>query len=106
MGRQAAEESLPEIEECVRGADMVFVTCGMGGGTGSGSAEIVAAAAQRSGALTVGVVTKPFGFEGGRRKRQAMESINALKPNVDGNAARMHGGREPQKGQQALETQH
>lgn len=83
VGRQAAEETLPDIEDCVRGADMVFVTCGMGGGTGSGAAEIVASAAQRSGALTVGVVTKPFSFEGGRRKRQAMESINALKPNVD-----------------------
>lgn len=84
IGRLAAEESIEEIENLVSGADMVFITAGMGGGTGSGAAEVVAAAAQRAGALSIGVVTKPFGFEGTRRMRQAVESIANLRPNVDG----------------------
>lgn len=83
VGRQAAEESLAEIEKMIAGADMVFVTAGMGGGTGSGAAPVVAAAAQRQGALCVGVVTRPFTFEGGQRRKQAMQSIAALKPCVD-----------------------
>uniref|UniRef100_A0A7S2RZU4 Plastid division protein FtsZ n=1 Tax=Rhizochromulina marina TaxID=1034831 RepID=A0A7S2RZU4_9STRA len=83
VGQEAAEESLRDIESFVAGADMVFVTAGMGGGTGSGAAPVVAAAARRAGALTVGVVTRPFTFEGGQRRRQAVESINNLKPNVD-----------------------
>lgn len=83
VGREAAEESMAEIDNLVSGADMVFVTAGMGGGTGSGAAEVVAAAAQRNGALTVGVVTRPFSFEGGRRTKQALEAIAKLKPNVD-----------------------
>jgi len=64
IGRQAAEENREEIYEVVKGADMIFVTCGMGGGTGTGAAPIIAEAAKDAGALTVGVVTKPFGFEG------------------------------------------
>jgi len=83
VGRSAAEESMDAISQVVSGADMVFVTAGMGGGTGSGAAAVVAAAAQRAGALTVGVVTRPFSFEGGRRKRQAAQAIAELKPNVD-----------------------
>jgi cell division protein FtsZ len=90
VGKSAAEESIEEIEKLVAGADMVFITAGMGGGTGSGAAAVVAAAAQRAGALTVGVVTKPFGFEGSRRMRQAMESIANLRPNVDGNDAHIY----------------
>ena len=64
IGREAALESKAEIEEALRGADMVFVTCGMGGGTGTGAAPVVAEIAQDLGALTVGIVTKPFSFEG------------------------------------------
>ena len=83
VGQEAAEESLRDIEKIVEGADMIFVTAGMGGGTGSGAAAVVASAAQRAGALTVGVVTRPFTFEGGQRRRQAAASIAMLKPNVD-----------------------
>ena len=72
-GRAAAVESRADIEEMVRGADLVFVTAGMGGGTGSGAAPVVAEAARRAGALPVGVVTKPFGFEGRKRAREAVE---------------------------------
>ncbi|NNF05331.1 MAG: cell division protein FtsZ [Candidatus Eisenbacteria bacterium] len=83
MGRQAAEESCDEIRECVRGADMVFVTAGMGGGTGTGSAPVVARIAREEGALTVAVVSKPFLFEGRRRGRQAEEGLAALRQEVD-----------------------
>lgn len=70
MGALAAEESKDEIAGIVSGADLVFVTAGMGGGTGSGAAPIVAEYAKKAGALTVGIVTKPFGFEGRRRMQQ------------------------------------
>lgn len=83
IGRQAAEESRNDIEEVLRGADMVFVTGGMGGGTGSGGAPIVANLAREMGALTIGVVTKPFGFEGSQRRRIADSALDDLKNNVD-----------------------
>lgn len=78
VGRQAAEDSKAELEEYLRGADMVFVTAGEGGGTGTGAAPVVASIAKKQGALTVGVVTKPFKFEGQRRTRQAEEGIANL----------------------------
>ncbi|WP_165242582.1 cell division protein FtsZ [Corynebacterium lizhenjunii] len=78
VGRQAAEDSKSELEEYLRGADMVFVTAGEGGGTGTGAAPVVASIAKKQGSLTVGVVTKPFKFEGQRRTRQAEEGIAAL----------------------------
>ncbi|MDD9950530.1 MAG: cell division protein FtsZ [Zetaproteobacteria bacterium] len=83
IGRDAALEDRQEILECVSGADMVFVTAGMGGGTGTGGAAIVAQIAKESGALTVGVVTKPFGFEGKRRRKHADIGIDRLKAHVD-----------------------
>ncbi len=83
MGQKAAEESSEELYEALRGADMVFITAGMGGGTGTGAAPIVAQIAQDLGALTVGVVTKPFSFEGNRRRASADEGVNALKDRVD-----------------------
>ena len=83
VGREAANESKEEIEEALRGADMVFVTCGMGGGTGTGAAPIVAEIAQDLGALTVGIVTKPFRFEGKRRMDQAEVGIEELRKHVD-----------------------
>jgi len=83
VGRAAAVESRPEIEAMLSGADMVFVTAGMGGGTGSGAAAVVADCAKRAGALTVGVVTKPFGFEGRKRSKQAVEAIERLEKAVD-----------------------
>ncbi len=83
VGREAANESKEEIEAALKGADMVFVTCGMGGGTGTGAAPIVAEIAQDLGALTVGIVTKPFKFEGKRRMDQAMVGIEELKKHVD-----------------------
>lgn len=79
IGMQAAEESKAEIAEMLRGADMVFVTAGMGGGTGTGAAPIVAAAAKELGILTIGVVTKPFTFEGKKRLTQAEKGIANLK---------------------------
>jgi cell division protein FtsZ len=82
-GNKAAEESSEELKEALRGCDMVFVTCGMGGGTGTGAAPVIAELARNSGALTVGVVTKPFGFEGSRRQNVAVEGIEKLKENVD-----------------------
>lgn len=82
-GRKAAEESRNEITKYLVGSDLVFVTAGMGGGTGSGAAPIVAEMAKESGALTVGVVTKPFGFEGRRRMNQALESVEKLRQVVD-----------------------
>ena len=83
VGREAALESKNEIIEALKGADMVFVTCGMGGGTGTGAAPIIAEIAQNLGALTVGIVTKPFRFEGKRRMEQAVLGIDELKKHVD-----------------------
>ncbi len=83
IGREAALESKDDIRAALEGADMVFVTCGMGGGTGTGAAPIVAEIAQELGALTVGIVTKPFRFEGKRRMEQAIVGIDNLKKHVD-----------------------
>ena len=83
VGECSAEESKAEIAEAIKGADMVFVTSGMGGGTGTGAAPIVAEVAKEMGILTVGVVTKPFPFEGKRRMTQAEKGIENLKQNVD-----------------------
>ena len=83
IGAQAAEESKTEIAEALKGADMVFVTAGMGGGTGTGAAPIVASAAKEMGILTIGVVTKPFTFEGKKRLAQAERGIESLKGKVD-----------------------
>ena len=83
VGREAAVESKNEIVEALKGADMVFVTCGMGGGTGTGAAPVIAEIAQNLGALTVGIVTKPFRFEGKRRMEQAILGIDELKKHVD-----------------------
>ncbi len=83
IGCKAAEESRDEIEMMLKGSDMVFLTAGMGGGTGTGAAPIIAETAQKLGALTVGVVTKPFSFEGKKRKQQAEEGIARLKERVD-----------------------
>ena len=83
IGAQAAEESKSEITEALRGADMVFVTAGMGGGTGTGAAPIVAQCAKEMGILTIGVVTKPFTFEGKKRLSQADRGIESLKGKVD-----------------------
>ncbi|MBW4062218.1 cell division protein FtsZ [Candidatus Saccharibacteria bacterium] len=83
VGRKAAEESEKEIYEAVKGADMVFITLGEGGGTGTGGAPFVAAAAREAGALVVAIVTKPFTFEGERRRRSADTGIRELKDNVD-----------------------
>jgi len=83
MGKSAAQESRAEIEAICRGSDLVFVTAGMGGGTGSGAAPIVAEIAKECGCLTVGVVTKPFGFEGRKRMNQATQAIEELKEAVD-----------------------
>ncbi len=83
LGAQAAEESLDQIQEHLEGADMVFITAGMGGGTGTGAAPIIAGVAKNMGALTVAVVTKPFDFEGNRRREIAEEGINTLRDKVD-----------------------
>lgn len=83
MGAQAAEESLDQIQEFLEGANMVFITAGMGGGTGTGAAPIIAGVAKNMGALTVAVVTKPFEFEGNKRREIAEEGIAALKDKVD-----------------------
>ena len=83
IGQKAAEESRDDILEALRGADMVFVTAGMGGGTGTGAAPVVAECAREIGALTVGVVTRPFGFEGKKRERNAEAGIANLKQHVD-----------------------
>ena len=76
IGERAAEESADTLAELVRGADMIFITAGMGGGTGTGASPIIAKLAKTAGALTVGVVTKPFDFEGTRRRRAAEEGID------------------------------
>ncbi|MDE2021931.1 MAG: cell division protein FtsZ, partial [Patescibacteria group bacterium] len=83
QGRQAADETREEIQDAIKGSDMVFITCGMGGGTGTGAAPIVAKIAREQGALTVGVVTKPFGFEGAQRQRLADTGIMELRKAVD-----------------------
>ena len=83
VGRKAADDAKDEIEELLRGADMVFVTAGEGGGTGTGGAPVVASIARKLGALTVGVVTRPFSFEGKRRGDQAETGINALRESCD-----------------------
>ncbi|HEX5144691.1 MAG TPA: cell division protein FtsZ [Mycobacterium sp.] len=83
VGRKAAEDAKDEIEELLRGADMVFVTAGEGGGTGTGGAPVVATIARKLGALTVGVVTRPFSFEGKRRSTQAENGITALRESCD-----------------------
>src|SRR6266516_4406675 len=83
VGREAAEEHTDEIEEVLKGADMVFITAGKGGGTGTGGAPVVAEIAKALGALTIGVVTRPFSFEGRRRSVQAEQGIQSLKEKVD-----------------------
>lgn len=83
IGRQASEENRDEIQEVLKGADMVFVTCGLGGGTGSGAAPIVAETAKEIGALTVGVVTRPFAFEGAQRRAIADEALRNMQERVD-----------------------
>ena len=83
VGRQAAEDHAADIEEVLRGADMVFVTAGEGSGTGTGGAPVVARIARSLGALTIGVVTRPFGFEGRRRQSQAENGVDALRAEVD-----------------------
>ena len=83
VGRLAAEEHLEEIEEVLKGADMVFITAGKGGGTGTGAAPVIAETAKALGALTIGVVTRPFAFEGRRRSTQADEGIQRLREKVD-----------------------
>ena len=83
VGREAAVDSKKEIEEALKGADMIFITAGMGGGTGTGAAPVVAEISQSLGALTVAIVTKPFGFEGKRRMQNALEGLEELKKHVD-----------------------
>ncbi|MCR4587519.1 MAG: cell division protein FtsZ [Lachnospiraceae bacterium] len=83
VGEKAAEESRAELENAVAGADMVIVTCGMGGGTGTGASPVIADLAKKKGILTVGVVTKPFGFEGSVRRKNAEQGIQRLKDTAD-----------------------
>ena len=83
IGQRAAEESYEELRDALQGADMIFITAGMGGGTGTGAAPVIAKIAQELGALTVGVITKPFSYEGTRRRRAADEGTATLKENVD-----------------------
>jgi len=83
IGKKAAEESSEELKSAIEGADMVFITCGLGGGTGTGAAPIIADVAKELGILTVGVVTKPFSFEGVRRMQTAMNGLEQLKQKVD-----------------------
>ena len=83
IGREAAVESKKELEAALSGADMIFITCGMGGGTGTGAAPVIAEIAQSLGALTVAIVTKPFGFEGKKRMENALQGIEELKKHVD-----------------------
>lgn len=83
IGKKAAEESREQIEDAIQGADMVFVTAGMGGGTGTGAAPVVAKIAKEMGALTVGVVTRPFSFEGRKRSTQAAAGVESMKAAVD-----------------------
>ena len=83
IGKEAALENIEEIKAAVEGADLVFITAGMGGGTGTGAAPIVAKCAKENGSLVVGIVTKPFGFEGRRRMQQALNGIEEMRPYVD-----------------------
>src|SRR5437667_8390893 len=83
IGRQAIDENRDDVGRTLTGADLVFITCGMGGGTGTGAAPIIAELAKEAGALTVGIVTKPFLFEGRKRMRQAGQGIADLRKNVD-----------------------
>lgn len=83
VGRKAAEESREEIENVLDGADMVFITCGLGGGTGTGAAPVVAEIAKELGALVIGVVTRPFSFEGQNRMSKSMDGFEQLKEKVD-----------------------
>ncbi len=83
IGKSAAEESLEEIKSTLKGSDMVFITCGLGGGTGTGAGPIIASVARELGALTVGVVTKPFSFEGAQRMKKADVGYEEMKKNVD-----------------------
>lgn len=83
LGKQAADETREEVQEAIKGSDMVFITCGMGGGTGTGAAPVIAKIARELGALTVGVVTKPFGFEGAQRSRLAEQGLAELRKAVD-----------------------
>jgi len=83
IGRQAAEENKQEIQQALKGTDLVFITCGLGGGTGTGGIPVVAELAREAGALTVAVVTKPFSFEGSQRARIAEQGLNELKNKVD-----------------------
>lgn len=83
IGREAALESKEELKEALTGADMVFITCGMGGGTGTGAAPVIADISQELGALTVGIVTKPFSFEGKKRMNHALSGLDELKKHVD-----------------------
>lgn len=83
LGKRAAEETKEEIQESLKGADMIFVTCGLGGGTGTGAAPVVANIARELGALTIAVVTKPFSFEGAQRARIAEQGLASLKEQVD-----------------------
>lgn len=83
LGRQAAEENRSEIAEALQGGDLIFITAGMGGGTGTGGAPVIAEAAKQAGALTIAVVTKPFSFEGSQRSRIAQEGLMKLKDKVD-----------------------
>ncbi|KKQ72196.1 MAG: cell division protein FtsZ, cell division protein FtsZ [Candidatus Peregrinibacteria bacterium GW2011_GWC2_39_14] len=83
VGKQAAEESKEELRAAIEGADMVFITCGLGGGTGTGGAPVIAELAKEMGILTIAVSTKPFGFEGNRRRMQAEEGLENLRNKVD-----------------------
>src|SRR5581483_6674776 len=83
IGRQAIEESKEDVQRSLVGADLVFITCGMGGGTGTGAAPVICELARQAGALTVGIVTRPFLFEGKKRMRQADSGINEMRNNVD-----------------------
>ena len=83
VGKRSAEETREEVQDVIKGADMVFITCGMGGGTGTGAAPVVAAIAKNEGILTVGVVTKPFFFEGSQRMRLAEKGLEELEKEVD-----------------------
>ena len=83
VGRKAAEENVDDLKEAMKGADLVFITAGMGGGTGTGAAPVVGAVARELGILTIAVVTKPFRYEGPVRKRNAESGIQALRKNVD-----------------------
>ncbi|RKW24685.1 cell division protein FtsZ, partial [Candidatus Gracilibacteria bacterium] len=83
VGKKAAEESREDIKDALEGADMIFITCGLGGGTGTGAAPVVAEIAKELGTLTVGIVTKPFSFEGQNRMAKAVDGFNNLKEKVD-----------------------